>query len=228
MNPGALIASVIGLGAAGLDPVGALLVVSALAAGARRRDVMLFFATSALFTIAAGVLLGETVQFVIDWVGGLAVPDGVRLTVELAGAATLGWWAAHRWRHRSDPRPIKKKRSVLAGPFAMALAGAGWGITAVTDPSFLALIAVDSRVENLLVSTAVFTGWFLISQAPLCAIVLALGAGRDSPLVARALAMTQKLVAPAAVFLTVLLALTSLLLAVDSASYVLSGQFWPA
>lgn len=226
MNAWAITGSVVGLGIAGLDPLGALMVVPALAAKARRRVVMLFFTTAAFFTIATGLVLGESVRHLTAWLENLTVPAPVRLAVQLVAAAGLGWWAAHRWVHRKDPKQ-EKGRSVLAGPVAMSLAGTFWGVSAVTDPSFLALAAIDSRIENLLVSVAIFAGWFVVSQAPLCAVVLALAAGRDSAPVRRSLALAQRLAAPTAVILTFLLAATAGFLILNAVTYLTGGAFWP-
>lgn len=226
MNALKIAGSVLGLGLAGLDPVGALMVVPALAAGARRRIVMLFFGTAAFFTITTGLVLGESVQYLTTWLEALAIPGPVRLVIQVVVAAGLGWWAVDRWSHRKDSKP-EKKRSVLAGPVAMSLAGTFWGLSAVTDPSFLALAAIDSRIENLLVSVAVFTGWFVVSQAPLCAVVLTLAAGRDSTPVRYSLALAQRLATPTAVILTLLLAVSSVLLLLNACTYLSGGAFWP-
>ena len=61
----------------------------------------------------------------------------------------------------------------------------------MTDPSFLALSAIDSHNDNLLVSVVLFLGWFVVSQASLCAVVLALAAGRDCAPVRRSLALAS-------------------------------------
>lgn len=226
MNAIEIAGSVLGLGLAGLDPVGALMVVPALAAGARRRIVMLFFGTAAFFTIATGLVLGESVQYLTIWLESLTIPGTARLVAQVIVAAVLGWWAVHRWSHRKDSRP-EKKRSVLARPVAMSLAGTFWGFSAVTDPSFLALAAIDSRIENMLVSVAVFAGWFVVSQAPLCAVVLTLAAGRDSKPVRYSLTLAQRLAAPTAVILTLLLVASSVLLFLNAVTYLSGGAFWP-
>lgn len=73
------------------------------------------------------------------------------------------------------------------------------------DPSFLALVAIDSRIESLLTSVAVFTSWVLVSHIPLSLVMLALPAGRDSAPVRRAIVLAQHLAAPTAVILLLLL-----------------------
>ena len=226
MSALAVIGSVVGLGIAGLDPIGALMVVPALAARAKRRVVMLFFGMAALVTVATGLVLGESVQYVTAWIENLSVPVVARMAVQVVLAVALGWWAVYRWVRRKDPK--SEKKSLLTGPTAMSLAGAFWGISAVTDPSFLALAVIDSRISSLLASVLVFTGWFLVSQAPLCVVVLALAAGRNSLPVRRALALAQRLAGPTKILMTLLIALAAACFAASTVIYLLTGAFWPA
>lgn len=228
MNPLAAIGGVVGFGVAGLDPLGALMVVPALAAGARRRVVLLFFGTAWLTTVLTGIVLGESVQHVAAWLRNLlTVPDPVRLTVQLVLATGLGLWAAHRWAHRNDPKPEKTKKPRLAGPVGMSLMGIFWGVTALTDPSFYGVATISTSMSSIVAVTAVFTGWFLISQAPLCLVVLALAAGRDSRPVQRALGFARRTARPAAYVMTALLAAASLFLLVNGSTYLATGTYWP-
>lgn len=228
MNPLAVIGGIIGFGVAGLDPFGALVVVPALATGARRRVVLLFFGTAWLTTVLTGIMLGESVQHVVTWLRNLlAVPDPVRLTLQLATASGLGLWAAHRWTHRNDTKPERTKRSMLAGPTGMSLMGIFWGVSALTDPSFYGVATISASMPGILAVAAVFTGWFLISQAPLCLVVLALAAGKDSRPVQRAVALARRTARPASYVMTALLAAASLFLFVNGLSYPVAGTYWP-
>jgi len=227
VNPLAVIGSVFGLGIAGLDPFGALIVVPALAAGARRRIILLFFAVAWFTTVLTGLVLGESVQHVAAWMrDAIAVPGPVRLVVELVAAAALGTWAVRRWVRRNEPR-APSRRPLLAGPVAMSLAGTFWGVSALSDPTFYGLAAVASNTPSLVTAAAVFTGWFLISQAPLCLVVLALAAGKDSRPVKRAIALARRTARPAGHVMTILLALAALLLVANAGTYLINGLFWP-
>ncbi|MEI7057666.1 hypothetical protein WBG06_17715 [Nocardioides sp. CCNWLW239] len=228
MNPLAAVGSVVGFGVAGFDPFGALIVVPALATGARRRVILLFFGTAWITTVLTGIVLGESVQHVVDWLRNLLdVPDPVRLTVQLAIATGLGLWAAHRWAHRNDTKPEKTKSSMLAGPTGMSLMGIFWGVTALTDPSFYGVATISASMSSLVAVAAVFTGWFLISQAPLCLVVIALAAGKDSRPVRHAVALARRTARPAAYVMTVLVAAISLLLLVNGMTYLVTGTFRP-
>lgn len=227
MNPLAAIGGIIGFGIAGLDPFGALVVVPALSVGVRRRVILLFFGTAWLTTVLTGIALGESVQHVAAWLRDLfTVPEPVRLTVQLVVAAGLGLWAAHRWAHRNDTKPERTK-PMLAGPIGMSLMGTFWGVSALTDPSFFGVATIGASMQSMLAVAAVFTGWFLISQAPLCVVVLALAAGRDSRPVQRAIRFARRIARPAAYVMTVLLAAASLLLIVNGGTYLATGTYWP-
>ncbi|GGU43576.1 hypothetical protein [Nocardioides albus] len=228
MTPLAAIGGIVGFGVAGLDPFGALVVVPALAAGARRRIILLFFGTAWLATVLTGMVLGESVQHVAAWLRNLLlVPDPVRLTVQLVLAAGLGLWAAYRWAHRDDTKPEKTKRPKLAGPVGMSLMGTFWGVSALTDPSFYGVATISASMQSMLAVAAVFTGWFLISQAPLCLVMLTLAAGRDSRPVQRAVSFARRTARPAAYVMTALLAAGSIFLVVNGVAYLATGTYWP-
>ncbi|MFJ9388444.1 hypothetical protein ACIRON_06480 [Nocardioides sp. NPDC101246] len=228
MNPLAAIGGIVGFGVAGLDPFGALVVVPALAGGARRRVILLFFGTAWLTTVLTGIMLGESVQHVVAWLRNLLnVPDPVRLTVQLATGTGLGLWAARRWTHRNDVKPEKTKRSMLAGPTGMSLMGIFWGVSALTDSSFYGVATISASMPSILAVAAVFTGWFLISQAPLCLVVLALAAGKDSRPVRRAVSFARRTARPASYVMTGLLAATSLFLLLNGLTLPVTGAFRP-
>lgn len=228
MNPLAAIGAIVGFGVAGLDPFGALVVVPALTGGARRRVILLFFSTAWLTTVLTGIMLGESVQHVVAWLRNLlSVPDPARLVVQLITATGLGLWATRRWTHRNDTKPEKTKESMLAGPTGMSLMGIFWGVSALTDPSFYGVATIGASMPSILAVAAVFTGWFLISQAPLCLVVLALAAGKDSRPVQRAVSLARRTARPASYVMTGLLAATSLFLLLNGLTFPVTGAFRP-
>lgn len=226
MSTLSIIGSVIGLGVTGLDPVAPFVVMPALVAGARRRTVVLFFVTAGVFTIATGLVLGESVQFLSSWLDTVTIPSTVRLAGQALVAASLGCWAVYRFIHRRD-EPSGKMSALVRGPVMMVLIGAAWGVSSTADPSFLTLATIDSQNDDLASSLAIFMGWFLISQAPLGCLLLALMAGRESAPVQRVLAGIQRLAAPTALLLTAALAGASVLLAMNTVTFLAEGSFWP-
>lgn len=228
MNPFAATVSVLGLGLAGFDPFGALIVLPALAMGAKRRVVVLFFVVSGLATVLAGVLLGQSVELIFAWLAeNLAIPAPARAALQVLAAGALGYWAVRRWNARHEPPKERRKKPFLAGAAGMSLAGLGWGVGALTDPTFFGVAGVTTTFQSTLEVTLAFTAWFLVSQAPLVLVVLALAAGRDSWIMRRVGALAEKLARPTSYLLTFTLAILALALAANAVSYLASGAFWP-
>lgn len=129
----------LGLGVAGFDPIGALLIAGALAAGASRRSVLAFAGSCLLVTVVLGAGLSVVL---VPLLGGLAavwhLEDGWWLAIDVVIAAVLLVWGVRRLRSR--PRPEADRgtaRSVRGvGALPMAVSGALWGIASATDPSF--------------------------------------------------------------------------------------------
>lgn len=227
MNVAGTIGGVFGLGIAGLDPIGALIALPALASGARRRVIVIFFTAALVTTVATGVALGESVQYVIAWLTEvLTVPDPLRLTLQLAGAAGLGYWAARRWRDRNKPKPEKKKPHA-SGVAGMGLLGIAWGASSLTDPTFFGVAAIGATLPGVVPAALAYAGWFLVSQAPLAAVALTLAAGRDSAPVRRVSTIARRLARPTSHMFTALLGLAAIALAINAVTYLLAGSFWP-
>ena len=132
-----MFAAIAGLGVAGLDPVGALILTTAIASGARRSAVLAFFASSLGVTVLVGVALGESVQRLVDVVVSLIqVPDPARFWLQLTAAVALTVWAVRRYRNRNQSSPSQSRRARGSSMPAMLAAGTAWGIAALTDPTF--------------------------------------------------------------------------------------------
>lgn len=228
MSPLAMTAAVIGLGLGGFDPFGALIVLPAIAAGARRRAVAGFFLSAAVVTIATGLVLGESVQYVTRFLAdAIEVPDPVRLMIQAVAAVGIGVWAWVRWHRRNAPQKQRSRPSRLVGMWPMTLAGVLWGISALTDPTFYGAAALSATTPSAVSSAIIFTAWFLISQLPLCLVVTALALGQDSALFTRVTRLVSRLSTTTAPLLTILLAATSFLLFLNAGTYLVTGEFSP-
>lgn len=221
-------AATVGLGIAGLDPVGAMIATAGIAAGARRRAVLVFFASSLVVTVVVGVVLGESVQRVVEAIlAHVRVPDPVRLWAQVAGAVALAAWAVLRIRHRRHPRPERPRRERGTSTTAMLVAGVLWGVAALTDATFYATAALTARDHGIVGPTILLTVWFVVSQLPLCAVTAAYLADTDGRVVARLVAATQRLARGLARALTVLVVVAAALLVGSSATYLATGAFLP-
>ena len=168
-----MFAAIAGLGVAGLDPVGALILTTAIASGARRSAVLAFFASSLGVTVLVGVALGESVQRLVDVVVSLIqVPDPARFWLQLTAAVALTVWAVRRYRNRNQSSPSQSRRARGSSMPAMLAAGTAWGIAALTDPTFYATAALAGQSRGSVVPAVLVMVWFLISQLPLLAVTV--------------------------------------------------------
>jgi|GEM_PF-6688661 len=108
-----LVLLALGLGIAGVDVVGALVVLAALSRGIRRGAIAAFAVTA----LAGTTILGVAVAlFVGDGIGGLVtrvvdLPDAVWVVLESVLVVLLLRWAYRRWaRRREAPDPERRAR----------------------------------------------------------------------------------------------------------------------
>ena len=223
-----MFAAIAGLGVAGLDPVGALILTTAIASGARRSAVLAFFASSLGVTVLVGVALGESVQRLVDLVVSLIqVPDPARFWLQLTAAVALTVWAVRRYRNRNQSSPSQSRRARGSSMPAMLAAGTAWGIAALTDPTFYATAALAGQSRGIVVPAVLVMVWFLISQLPLLAVTVTYLINSEGPAVTRLVALTKRLSMALSHVLTALLAFAALLLAASSATYLGTGLFLP-
>lgn len=228
MTPGAL-GLVLGLGLAGFDPVGALVVIPALLAGTRTRVVVVFVVSSLLSTVATGVVLAEFADLVLPWLRQvLDVPDVVRLVAQSVIAALLGWWALRRRGESGRELEVPEfLTALLTTSGGMALAGIAWGVLALGDPSFYGVALLTADASGVGGTMVAFALWFVVSQSPLCLVAGALVFGRDSRAMQAAIRAARRSAAPAARLATALAALTAVVLLTNALTFVVTGSFWP-
>ncbi|WP_062214891.1 hypothetical protein [Streptomyces sp. NBRC 109706] len=215
-------ATVVGLALAGLDPIGALIAVGGLAAGATRRAILVFTALSLLIPPALGVplslLVGASVARVdlsgVDWHSPWWALG------EAAIALALLWWAVRR---RRRPHPgVSAGTARGGGAGRLALLAVLLALTILLDPTFLGLVVLAGRepVWELVVAHLL---WSLVSQAPLVLVGGAVAAGRHRAAV-RLLERASARLGPAVRHgVTLLLVLVALVLLADVAVYVATG-----
>lgn len=222
-----LFLATLGLGIAGLDPFGALIVAAALTAGSTRRATSAFLTASAATTVAVGGLLGSALEPLLNLLGRLLdFPDLVWAVINIVLVITLMAWAIARIvrppnsaHHSELPR--------RTGLSAWSLTGAGvlFGLTMLTDPAYYAIIALGTRVEDWLALVLAVTLWFLISQLPLVLLVVSSFLGLHETLTTRLERLWARVKPHISSIVTAAIALIAGVLTFDTIHFFTRGEF---
>jgi hypothetical protein len=179
-----LVLTAFALGLAGLDPAGALLVAGALAAGAREGHVALFGLVVLVGTVVLGTTLSLTVGpriAEIDW-SVFAPGDRTVAFVETLLGVGLVCWGVVRARRPTAHAP-KPRSARGTGPSALVGAGILFALSAVLDPTFVALTVIAGRDGTFWSAGVAQSVWVLVSQAPLVLILGAMAGGKHKGVV---------------------------------------------
>ncbi|UZJ24024.1 hypothetical protein RHODO2019_12640 [Rhodococcus antarcticus] len=171
----ALLLAALGLGLAGMDPAGALVGAATLAAGARRRTVLVYGLVVLGGSAAMGATLSLTVGLRLRSLDllGLLPRGGLGALVEvLLGASLLGWAG---WRRRpAVAGPARAGRSGLVPVLGLGLAYASLSLA---DPTFAAMVVLAGRGQAVVEVVLAHVMWSLTSQLPLVVLLVAVVAG---------------------------------------------------
>lgn len=215
----------IGLGLAGIDPLGALLVASAVAAGMKKRDVVTFGLVVLLGTIIMGVALslglGASTAALVERLNYL--PDGVWVVVSMATIALLWGWAIKRV-FAKKPKAKSDKQSKWLKRGAWALAGF-FLVTTLADPSYLALIAAAGHQQSFWLALAGHTIWILVSQFMLFVLVGAVMLGKHKSVLAKMKAFQKRHSQKISWSITGIIFAAGLVFLIDLFSFWVSGKW---
>ena len=143
--------------------------------------------------------------------------------LDIGLAVVLLVWSFRRGRRRDAPAAPPARRA--ASTVGLAALGGLLGVSAVLDPTFVAVVVLAGRGEPLWWIVVAHVFWVLLSQAPLFALAGATLAGRHE----RAVAWFQLAwarVRPAAnTIITVLLAVAGFYFLADAIAYLATGAF---
>ncbi len=165
-----VIALAFGLGMAGFDVFGAVLVVLLVASKLPKQRIAAFALIVLVGTVTAGVaaslLLGSSAELFAQALH--RIPACVWVGAEgAASVGLLGWAVARLHRHiKSDKEPQESQDSRVLQWLrrSIMLGGIIYAASAFTDPSFLAVITIASREQSLLVVIMAHVVWLLVSQ----------------------------------------------------------------
>jgi cytochrome c biogenesis protein CcdA len=178
-----LLLAAIGLGVAGIDPVGALIAIGALSGGARERIVIAYGVTVIGVTVVLGVVLSLTVGSRLADTDWRFLDSGYEFWAygEAVVGMGLAVWAIWRILSPAEGGDQQKKR----GGSGLPLLGTGilFGLSSVSDPTFVATVVLAGRHGSVLDASLAHLIWILLSQVPLVFITGAVLAGRHEPVV---------------------------------------------
>ncbi len=218
-------AVVIGIGIAGLDPFGAVLLVSAITAGAGRTKVFTFAASVLTTSVLTGTALALAGNRMFESSGAdTSSSSPAWAYLEMGTALLIAVWLA-RGLMPSGTEPAPPRRDIAQSTPAIAAAGAAFTLTSVLDPTFLATAAVVGPSGNIVVALLSFALWTLISQILLFSLVAAFNFGAHE----RAVDATRRWWQRHEMLLTTLLKIAGLLvviaLLVDAGYYFATDHY---
>lgn len=171
----------LGLGLAGFDPLGAIVFMAAMAAGARRAALTTLGVTTVATTSLLGLLavlgLGPTIH---RWEERLHPSSFAwHMSAMTVGAGLLAWGVRRlTHRDRSEGHDSTPPRSLTAA--GLAWAGLAVGGSSLLDPAWYAMVAYAARLSpGSAAATAVV--WTLLSHVALVALTVAVVMGAHEP-----------------------------------------------
>ena len=214
------------LGVVGFDPLGAIIMLTFIAGGARFGHTLTFTAVNWIMIVVLGVAAGSALDAVHGplrhWLE--SVPRWAWVTVETASAVGLLVWAIVRVRTGLGP---DKQGGARSAPLWMLVAIAvGLAVAAFADPGYSGAVLAGSghpaswRVVGL-------TLWYLIAMSPLVLVCIADGLGataRVSAWLHRWLSRSRR---PVWIITTALIVVVAVLLAIDALLLAATGKFLP-
>lgn len=176
----------IGLGIAGIDPLGAILLFSAISAGAERFKVVALVLSTLITSVVVGVVItvagGQFIESTS--IESSSEPGAIWAYLEIGVAIILGYWLLQRIRNKRDLKETEKKQRPLSGTIlTYIVAGVVFSVTAVIDPTFIATAVVITDNNDVFISIIAFTIWTLISQIMMFALFVAYLSGTEQSLI---------------------------------------------
>lgn len=180
---------VIALGVAGFDPLGALVLIGAMALKARRRAILVLLVSTVGTTLLLALVLSSTLgRWVTELLRRIREPGHlVRGGLVVAvGVASVAWGV---WRlGRPTPAHRTKTQRAVASPAALGLFGLGVGLSALIDPAFYGLVVLAGGMPSWLHRLGACLLWVLLSQIALIVLSIAVFVGAFD----RALALIER------------------------------------
>lgn len=224
-----LILVALGLGIAGIDIFGIVVIVAALSAGASKRAILTFATTVFIGTVILGtalsLLLGSSVGRITEYIQEL--PDVIWVCANLLAALLLLVWATKRLikyiKHRKQPKQKSSFDKWLK--YGLFIVGVWFAVCALTDPSFLALIAISGNNDGVVGIVIAHALWILVSQAPLFIFATAVKFDKHKPLMKKIEKAKKRYSRRTSLLLTAIVALAAAAFIINLTAYLITSEW---
>ncbi len=170
-----------------------------------------------VLSLSLGARLAE-----VDWLALVPAGRGGAVLEIVLGAGLLVW-AAVRLTRTTVRAP--KPRRVRAGSWGLLGTGALFALSAVLDPTFVALTVLAGRGQDVGAVLAAQVLWVLISQAPLVLLLAVMARGGHERAVRRFTSWWERARPVVKTVITVALVLIGVVLVVDGLWWFVTGAF---
>ena len=167
--------SIIGLGLLGIDPIAALIATSAIATHTKKYKILLFTLSFLIGTVVLGVILSLLGQGVLDYLQSFIPNDDSPLWLILNAIIIIAIivWLVVRFSRRNKPKKEKKSKRKVGSVWQLVSLGLFFALTALSDPTFYAVIVVAAETHNVFAMAGLHLLWITITQIPLIAVLIA-------------------------------------------------------
>ena len=218
----------IGLGIAGIDPLGAILLFSAIRAGAERPKVIALVVSISITSVIAGVLVAVASGQLVESTSlePPSQPGVIWAYLEIGIAILIGYWLIQRSKSNGDSKKEKINNDSIGTILTCIVAGAVFSVTTVIDPTFIATAIVVADINDVFISIIAFTIWTLISQFMMFALFVAYLSGTEQRLINATMLLWQrhKSLFERALYAAGVLAV--LLLLADAIYYIINKNYY--
>lgn len=217
----------LGLGIAGVDPLGAVLLMTAIAANFTRSRIIFFSTTVFLSAVVAGTLLSVAGAGFISSIKDLlpVATSSVWLVVNLIIAAIILVWIIKRKLNENKPEKPIARRKLSKSYYAIVITGILFGAGSVLDPTFLASISLAAQTDSLITIIVMHTIWVLVSQIMLFGLFVAYLNGKHEKVIIYSRMQYRKHKALLQNILYIAAIAAFLFLGLDSVNYVVRGEY---
>lgn len=224
------------LGLAGFDPMGALIIIAALSMNMSKKQIGLFAAITFIGTVLVGVIVSQVLGIGVTYISELInnIPDIAYMWIGFAiGFLLLEWFVERIFFKKKSKAKEEKKETFFAkylkkGMFTL---GVLFAVLALSDPSFLTLIALSRHSNNLLEVILANCTWITISQLPIFVLTIAIMLNKHEKIIAYFKdkfsnnPKIEKIKMALSVLLSGIILVSGLIMLLDSGCYLIKGHW---